>query len=216
MVSSKVTLLVLSQEQLEGVEAWVRRSTGFETISYLLEGGCSIAQEDLHGHMISGWGIVHEETPCSEEPVHDLQLWVNLRSSQKIVKPWYQELKNSEIPKPSKDIQDLHLHTTLHLDFKLDKGAKHSQPIPKGWTKPHHTAVLGEGDSVHVENKDPERSHSILILEEPLRELVVQHGKVYLPLENPKCSFLMNTSEEMSRAILDFRNMENDFERAKT
>ena len=54
-------------------------------------------------------------------------------------------------------------------------------------TEPHHTAVLGEGDSVQVENKDPERSHSILILEEPLREPVVQHGKVYLPLENPKC-----------------------------
>lgn len=54
-------------------------------------------------------------------------------------------------------------------------------------TEPHHTAVLREGDSVQVENKDPERSHCILILEEPLREPAVQHGKVYLPLENPKC-----------------------------
>lgn len=173
--------------------------------------------------MISGWGIVHEETPCSEEPVHDLQLWVNLRSSQKIVKPWFQELKSSEIPKPSKDSvttavisgealgvkSKSYIHTpTLHLDFELDKGAKHFQPIPKGWTsslcaisgnvytvpdnmqqktEPHHTAVLGEGDSVQVENKDPERSHSIRILEEPLRELVIQHGKVYLPFKNPKC-----------------------------
>ena len=203
-------------------------------ISYLLEGGCSIAQEDCHGRvgqlnsgglywMISGWGIVHEETPCSEEPVHDLQLWVNLSSSQKIVEPWYQELKSSEIPKPSKDSvtiaviseealgvkSKIYIYTpTLYLDFKLHKGAKHSQPIPKGWTsslctisgnvytvpdnvqqktEPHHTAVLGEGDSVQVENKDPEISHSILILEAPLREPVVQHGKVYLPLENPKC-----------------------------
>ena len=29
-------------------------------------------------------------------------------------------------------------------------------------------------------------------------------------------SFLMNTNEEMSQAILDFRNVENDFERTKT
>lgn len=99
--------------------------------------------------MISGWGIVYEETPCSEEPVHDHPLWVNLRTSQKILEPCYQELKSSEIPKPSKDNvtiavisgealgvkSKIYIYTpTLYLDFKLDKGAKHSQPIPKGWT----------------------------------------------------------------------------------
>lgn len=71
--------------------------------------------------------------------------------------------------------------------------------------EPHHTAVLGEGDSVHVENKDPERSHFVLIAGEPLKEPVVQHGP-----------FVMNTDEEISQAILDFRNAKNGFERAKT
>uniref|UniRef100_A0A8C6DN83 Pirin n=1 Tax=Moschus moschiferus TaxID=68415 RepID=A0A8C6DN83_MOSMO len=86
---------------------------GFETVSYLLEGG-SMAHEDFCGHtgqlnpgdlqwMTAGQGIVHAEMPCSEEPVHGLQLWVNLRSSQKMVKPQYQELKSDEIPKPSQD-----------------------------------------------------------------------------------------------------------------
>ncbi|KAM9668850.1 pirin isoform X2 [Muntiacus reevesi] len=209
---------------------------GFETVSYLLEGG-SMAHEDFCGHagqlnpgdlqwMTAGQGIVHAEMPCSEEPVHGLQLWVNLRSSQKMVKPRYQELKSDEIPKPSQDgvtvavisgealgiKSKIYTYTpTLYLDFKLDQGAKHVQSIPKGpddaqqKIEPHHTVVLGEGDSVHVENKDPERSHFVLIAGEPLKEPVVQHGP-----------FVMNTDEEISQAILDFRNARNGFERAKT
>ncbi|XP_062939870.1 pirin isoform X2 [Cynocephalus volans] len=191
--------------------------------------------------MTAGRGILHAEMPCSEEPAHGLQLWVNLRSSEKMVEPQYQELKSEEIPKPSKDGVTIAVISgealgikakvytrtpTLYLDFKLDQGAKHSQPIPKGWTsfiytisgdvyigpddaqqkiEPHHTAVLGEGDSVQVENKDPKRSHFVLIAGEPLREPVVQHGP-----------FVMNTNEEISQAILDFRNAKNGFEKAKT
>lgn len=46
-------------------------------------------------------GLGHcAEMPCSEESVHGLQLWVNFRSSQKMVEPWYQEVKSSKIPKP--------------------------------------------------------------------------------------------------------------------
>ncbi|XP_021101037.1 pirin isoform X2 [Heterocephalus glaber] len=188
--SKKVTLLVLSREQSEGVGARVRRSIGrpelknldpfllfdefkggrpggfpdhphrgFETVSYLLEGG-SMAHEDFCGHrgkmnpgdlqwMTAGRGILHAEMPCSEEPAHGLQLWVNLKSSEKMVEPRYQELKSEEIPKPSKDgvtvavisgealgiKSKIYTRTpTLYLDFKLDQGAKHSQPIPEGWT----------------------------------------------------------------------------------
>ncbi|XP_058569443.1 pirin isoform X2 [Neofelis nebulosa] len=209
---------------------------GFETVSYLLEGG-SMAHEDFCGHvgqmnpgdlqwMTTGRGILHAEMPCSEEPAHGLQLWVNLRSSEKMVEPQYQELKSKEIPKPSKDgvtvavisgealgiKSKIYTRTpTLYLDFKLDHGAKHSQPIPKGpddaqqKIEPHHTAVLGEGDSVQVQNRDPERNHFILIAGEPLGEPVIQHGP-----------FVMNTNEEISQAILDFRNAKNGFERAKT
>ncbi|XP_077002470.1 pirin isoform X2 [Tamandua tetradactyla] len=224
---------------------------GFETVSYLLEGG-SMAHEDFCGHvgkmnpgdlqwMTAGRGILHAEMPCSEEPAHGLQLWVNLRSSEKMVEPQYQELKSEEIPKPSKDgvtiavisgealgmKSKIYTRTpTLYLDFTLDQGAKHSQPIPKGWTsfiytisgdvyigpddaqqkiEPHHTAVLGEGDSVQVENKDPKSCHFVLIAGEPIREPVVHYGP-----------FVMNTDEEISQAILDFRNGKNGFERAKT
>uniref|UniRef100_A0A8C7BVV4 Pirin n=1 Tax=Neovison vison TaxID=452646 RepID=A0A8C7BVV4_NEOVI len=221
---------------------------GFETVSYLLEGG-SMAHEDSCGHvgqmnpgdlqwMTLGRGILQSKMPCSEEPAPGLQV-ANLRSSEKVMEPLYQDLKSKEIPKPSDGVtvafisgeslgvkSKIYTRTpTLYLDFKLDAGAKHCQPIPKGWTSfiytisgdvyigpedaqqkiaPHHTAVLGEGDNVQVENK-PERSHFVLIAGEPLREPVAQHGP-----------FVMNTSEEISQAILDFRNAKNGFERAKT
>ncbi|XP_042124958.1 pirin isoform X2 [Peromyscus maniculatus bairdii] len=292
--SKKVTLSVLSREQSEGVGARVRRSIGRPELKNLdpfllfdeFKGGRPGGFPD-HPHrgfetwMTAGRGILHAEMPCSEEPAHGLQLWVNLRRSEKMVEPQYQELKSEEIPKPTKDgvtvavisgealgIKKMEIFLfvwnicifvgrmltqrgktpnssytmnlflvnfqskvytrtpTLYLDFKLDQGAKHSQPIPKGWTsfiytisgdvyigpdgaqqkiEPHHTAVLGEGDSVQVENKDPQKSHFVLIAGEPLREPVVQHGP-----------FVMNTNEEISEAILDFRNAKNGFEGAKT
>ncbi|XP_065268475.1 pirin isoform X3 [Emys orbicularis] len=132
---------------------------GFETVTYLLDGG-SIAHEDFCGHagilnpgdlqwMTAGRGILHAEMLCSEEPAHALQLWVNLKSSEKMVEPQYQELKNKDVPKPSKNgvtvsvisgealgvKSKIYTRTpTLYLDFKLEKGAKHIQPVPKGWT----------------------------------------------------------------------------------
>ncbi|XP_036031980.1 pirin-like isoform X2 [Onychomys torridus] len=251
--SKKVTLSVLSQEQSEAVGARVRRSSGRPELKNLdpfllfdeFKGGRPGGFPD-HPHrgfetwMTAGQGILHAEMPCSEEPAHGLQLWVNLRRSEKMVEPQYQELKSEEIPKPTKDGVTVAVISgetlgikskvytripTLYLDFKLDQGAKHSQPIPNGWTsfiytvsgdvyigpdgaqqkiEPHHTAVLGEGDSVQVENKDPPKSHFVLISGEPLREPVVQHGP-----------FVMNTNEEISEAILDFRNAKNGFEGAK-
>lgn len=53
--------------------------------------------------MTAGQGVVHAEMPLSDEPIRGLQLWVNLRKTDKMVEPEYQELKNQQIPKPSKD-----------------------------------------------------------------------------------------------------------------
>ncbi|XP_069493279.1 pirin isoform X3 [Ambystoma mexicanum] len=223
---------------------------GFETVSYLLDGG-SMAHEDFCGHagkmypgdlqwMTAGRGILHAEMPCSDEPAHGLQLWVNLRSSDKMIAPKYQELKNEDIPKPSKDgvtiavisgealgvKSKVYTRTpTLYLDVKLEQGAKHVQPVTKGWSafiytlsgkvhvgpegeqkmvEPHHTAVLDDGDTVSFENKDPEKCHFVLIAGEPIGEPVVQHGP-----------FVMNSQEEILQTIADYQNARNGFERAK-
>ncbi|XP_036601459.1 pirin isoform X2 [Trichosurus vulpecula] len=252
--SKKVTLTVLSQEQAEGVGARVRRSIGRPELKnldpFLLLDEFKVAKPagfPDHPHrgfetwMTAGRGILHAEMPCSEEIVHGLQLWVNLRSSEKMVEPHYQGLKSKEIPKPSKNGVTVSVISgealgvksriftrtpTLYLEFKLDQGAKHSQPIPEGWTafiytvsgnvyigpdgeqqkvEPHHSVVLGDGDSVQVENKDPERSHFFLIAGEPIKEPIVQHGP-----------FVMNTEAEISQTIIDFRSGKNGFEKARS
>uniref|UniRef100_A0A452IAF0 Vascular endothelial growth factor D n=1 Tax=Gopherus agassizii TaxID=38772 RepID=A0A452IAF0_9SAUR len=72
---------------------------------------------------------------------------------------------------------------TLYLDFKLDKGAKHIQPVPKGSDdaqqkiEPHHTAVLDDGDGVQLENKRAslsalERSEQLIRNAASLEELL--------------------------------------------
>ncbi|XP_030580977.1 pirin [Archocentrus centrarchus] len=221
---------------------------GFETVTYLLEG--TIAHEDFCGHsgrlkpgdlqwMTAGRGVVHAEMPMSEEPVVGLQLWVNLSRREKMVEPAYQELKGSDIPKPSQGgvavtvisgealgaKSKIYTRTpTLYLDFKLQAGAVHVQPVPKGWTtfiytlsgsihvgpdeeqqqvEAHHTVVFGDGDCVRFENKGSEVSHFVLIAGEPINEPVVQQGP-----------FVMTTKDEIKDAIKDYQNCRNGFERA--
>lgn len=66
--------------------------------------------EDFKGHkgtigpgdiqwMTAGKGIVHAEIPgSSEEASVGFQLWLNLRSNEKMKEPRYQELTNDQIP----------------------------------------------------------------------------------------------------------------------
>ncbi|XP_039600990.1 pirin [Polypterus senegalus] len=223
---------------------------GFETVTYLLKGVS--AHEDFCGHsgelkpgdlqwMTAGRGVVHAEMPISDEPVCGLQLWVNLRMSDKMIEPQYQELKSKEIPKLSKNgvtvtvisgealgvKSKVYTRTpTMYLDFRLEKGAKHVQPVPVGWTAfiytlagcvhigpendqrkidPHYTCVLGDGESILMENKETETAHLVLIAGEPIKEPVAKHGP-----------FVMNTEEEIAQAINDFQYCKNGFERAKT
>ncbi|XP_062302280.1 pirin [Osmerus eperlanus] len=222
---------------------------GFETVTYLLQG--ESAHEDFCGHsgrlksgdlqwMTAGRGVVHAEMPVSDEPLHGLQLWVNLRGRDKMVEPAYQELRSSEIPRPSRGgvtvavisgealgaQSPVYTRTpTLYLDFTLQEGAHHVQPVSPGWTafiyslsgvvhvgteeeqsrvEPHHTVVLGEGDCVRVENKAPEECHFVLIAGEPIKEPVVQQGP-----------FVMTSEEEIRQAIRDYQANTNGFERAR-
>uniref|UniRef100_A0A8K9Y0N2 Pirin n=1 Tax=Oncorhynchus mykiss TaxID=8022 RepID=A0A8K9Y0N2_ONCMY len=215
---------------------------GFETVTYVLKGVS--AHEDFCGHsgllkpgdlqwMTAGRGVVHAEMPVSEEPVQGLQLWVNLRREDKMVEPQYQELKDSQVPKPSREGvtvavisgQALGVQSkiftrtpTLYLDFKLDVGAKHVQPVPSGGpsvefilfsialsgpdaeqqkVEPHHTIVFDDGDCIAVENKVGCLNF--------LQTLNTVFGN---------CPFVMNTEEEINQAVRDYRTGTNGFERA--
>ncbi|XP_045554257.1 pirin isoform X4 [Salmo salar] len=249
----RVVKTVLSVEQVEGVGAHVRRSVGRKELinldPFLMLDEFKVKKPSGfpdHPHrgfetwMTAGRGVVHAEMPVSEEPVQGLQLWVNLRREDKMVEPLYQELKDSQVPKPSREGvtvavisgQALGVQSkiftrtpTLYLDFKLDGGSKHVQPVPSGWTsfiytlagsvcvcpeaeqqkvEPHRTVVFDDGDCIAVENKTSEVSHFVLIAGQPINEPVVQHGP-----------FVMNMEEEINQAVRDYRTGTNGFERAK-
>jgi len=86
---------------------------GFETVTYLLSG--EMEHKDSRGHagrlkagdvqwMTAGAGVIHSEMPSPEFArdggrMHGFQLWVNLPRRDKMMKPRYQEIPHSRIPK---------------------------------------------------------------------------------------------------------------------
>jgi redox-sensitive bicupin YhaK (pirin superfamily) len=86
---------------------------GFETVTYMLSG--DMEHKDSRGHsghlragdvqwMTAGAGVVHAEMPSKEfmrdgGRMHGFQLWVNLPQRDKMMKPRYQEIPGSQIPK---------------------------------------------------------------------------------------------------------------------
>lgn len=87
---------------------------GIETITYVLAG--SVEHGDSMGNrgaiesgdvqwMTAGSGIIHQEMPKGDKTgrMHGFQLWGNLPSSLKMMKPRYQEIKAAEIPERTED-----------------------------------------------------------------------------------------------------------------
>src|SRR5713226_1049938 len=86
---------------------------GFETVTYMLSG--DMEHRDSRGHagrlragdvqwMTAGAGVVHSEMPSREFArtggrMHGFQLSVNLPQRDKMIKPRYQEIPSSRIPK---------------------------------------------------------------------------------------------------------------------
>ncbi|XP_062383483.1 pirin [Sardina pilchardus] len=222
---------------------------GFETVTYLLNG--TSAHEDFCGHhgkleagdlqwMTAGRGVVHAEMPVSEEPVHGLQLWVNLRREHKMVEPHYQELRAPHIPRPSRGgvtvavisgealgaKSKVYTRTpTIYLDFKLKQGAQHVQPVPAGWIAFIYTlsGSLCVGPAVDQRRIEP---HHTLVLEDgdsiQVENKATEDSHFVLiagePIDEPVVQhgpFVMNTEEEIVQAIRDYRTKTNGFERAK-
>ena len=85
---------------------------GFETISYILEGG--VFHEDSDGSstellkgdmqwMTAGRGVVHSELPLPSlmkngGVFHAVQIWVNLPKKKKMIEPRYQNIRAQQIP----------------------------------------------------------------------------------------------------------------------
>jgi quercetin 2,3-dioxygenase len=80
---------------------------GIETVTYLIQGdiehGDSLGNKGsiLNGDcqwMTAGNGIIHQEMPKACERMLGVQLWLNLPAKDKMTKPEYRDIKNSNIP----------------------------------------------------------------------------------------------------------------------
>ncbi len=132
---------------------------GFETVTYLLEGG--MEHRDSAGHsgrlgpgdvqwMTAGAGVVHSEMPSREllehgGRLHGFQLWVNLPRRDKMMRPRYQDTPASRIPVVERDGVRVRVVAgesmgakavidtrtpILFLHFTLQPGARVEQPVP--------------------------------------------------------------------------------------
>ncbi|KAK2352096.1 pirin protein [Trifolium repens] len=217
---------------------------GFETVTYMLEGG--MTHQDFAGHkgtiragdvqwMTAGRGIIHSEMPA-EANNNGLQLWINLKSNDKMIEPNYQELPSENIPSGEKDGVEVRVIAgesmgvnspvytrtpTMFLDFTMRPGTQLHQNIQESWNS---FAYIMEGEGVFGSpNSSPIMAHHVIVFTQgdglsvwnnsskPLRFVLIG-GQ---PLNEPVAQygpFVMNTQSEIEKTIEDYQNGRNGFE----
>ncbi len=178
--------------------------------------------------MTAGRGVIHSELPeQSEGRMEGFQLWLNLPAKDKMRDPWYRDIESAEVPEwrgagvlarviagSTHGVQGAVQRDgtePLYLDLHLDAGVSFEQPLPES----HNAFVyvyrgalrIGEqdvplqrmailrnsGDGVRITAGNG-GARAILIAGQPLKEPIVQYGP-----------FVMNTQQEIFRAVEDFR-----------
>lgn len=214
---------------------------GIETVTFVLEGQLE-HRDNRGGHgvlgagdaqwMTAGGGIIHSEKALGGQPVHSLQLWVNLSAAEKMTPAGYQDLKGAEMPVrkgpgfearvfsgrsgevtgPARN----HVPVTM-VEVTLEAGARFVQEIPAG-DNGFVYALAGEGgfgpgDQVLragqvAQLSDRQEREGVTELAvtayQPMRFLLVS-GR---PLREPVVSygpFVMNTREQIIQAFQDFQ-----------
>ena len=213
---------------------------GFETVTYLLAG--KMRHKDNAGHagvieaggvqwMSAGRGIIHSEMPEQENGLlSGFQLWVNLPSSHKMMKPRYQEFGPESIAVERREgaqvrvvagttsqgtrgpVRDL-VTDVIYLDISLDAGTHFNEPLPIGHNAFLHVVegsviVSGSGITSRIHAGDlallGEGERVELHAEKPARLLLLS-GQ---PLREPVAKggpFVMNTHAELQQAYSDYR-----------
>ena len=219
---------------------------GFETVSYLLEG--HFIHEDFTGRkgflypgdlqwMTAGRGIMHSEMP-GNEPTRGLQLWVNLKSEDKMVEPEYQELVSNDIPIVEKNgvkvkviagksfgvSSEVRTRTpTYYLDFELAENSEETvQEVPEGWT----TFVYILEGRVNFSGETVKAHHTAVFGggdcikfsnagTQSSRFIMISGEPIGEPIVQHG-PFVMNTEEEIEQAITDYQRGQNGFEKVRT
>jgi redox-sensitive bicupin YhaK (pirin superfamily) len=178
--------------------------------------------------MTAGRGVIHSELPeQSEGRMEGFQLWLNLPAKDKMNPPWYRDIQSDDVPEwrgagavarviagATHGVQGAVQRDgtqPLYLDLHLDAGATFEQPLPvlhnafvyvyRGAldvgtqaVPAQRMAILGNaGDGVRI-SAGADGARAILIAGKPLKEPIVQYGP-----------FVMNTQQEIFKAVEDFR-----------
>jgi quercetin 2,3-dioxygenase len=178
--------------------------------------------------MTAGRGVIHSELPeQSEGRMEGFQLWLNLPARDKMNPPWYRDIQSEEVPQwrgkgvlarviagSTHGVQGAVQRDgtqPLYLDLHLDAGATFEQPLPathnafvyiyrgslaigEQLVPTQRMAILGNtGDGVRL-TAGNDGARAILIAGQPLKEPIVQYGP-----------FVMNTQQEIFKAVEDFR-----------
>ncbi len=178
--------------------------------------------------MTAGRGIVHSEMPIQKDGlIWGFQLWVNLPASEKMRAPRYQNIAPEDVPLVKRDdgvtikviagevdgvkgaASDI-ITDPLYIDITIPPGGSFTAPVPQGHNafaygvegsatfgeetlSPSRLATFGDGGQVTASaGKDGARF--LLLAAKPIREAIVRHGP-----------FVMNTHEEITEAIEDYR-----------
>jgi redox-sensitive bicupin YhaK (pirin superfamily) len=180
--------------------------------------------------MCAGRGIIHSEMPEQRAGLLEgFQLWINLPANEKMQDPWYRDVQSSEIPlyisaegivvrviagqcydidgiiqRPVTQPYVLDIHFIEDNSFCCPLPIEHNAFIYvyKGnvavsgqYVEQSNLAVLST--SAHEKSvviQANQGSRVLLVAGAPLHEPIVQHGP-----------FVMNTQEEVIRAIVDFK-----------
>ncbi len=220
---------------------------GFETVTYLLSG--DMEHKDSSGHagrlksgdvqwMTAGAGVVHAEMPTREfmrdgGRMHAFQLWVNLPKRDKMMKPRYQEISNSQIPKATSadglvmvsviageamgEKAVIETRTPIiYLHYRIETGGAAVQWVPRAYNA---FAYVVEGEGLFGVNGERAGDGQMVLFASDGDKVRIENpadAKAALevlliagvPLNEPVTRygpFVMNTEAEIRQAIEDYR-----------
>jgi hypothetical protein len=220
---------------------------GFETVTYLLSG--EMEHKDSRGHagrltpgdvqwMTAGAGVIHSEMPSREfmragGRMHGFQLWVNLPKRDKMTKPRYQEIPNSQIPKATSadglvrvsviageamgEKAVIETRTPIiYLHYRIEPGGVATQLVPGAYGA---FAYVVEGEGLFGAEGERAGDGPMVLFAQDGDEVRIENradAKATLevlliagvPLNEPVARygpFVMNTEGEIHQAIEDYQ-----------
>ena len=220
---------------------------GFETVTYMLSG--EMEHKDSRGHagrlkpgdvqwMTAGSGVIHSEMPSTEllrdgGRMHGFQLWVNLPSRDKMMKPRYQEIPGSQIPKATsadglatvsiiageamgKSAVIETRTPIIYLHYRIEPSGVIRQRVPAAYNA---FAYIVDGNGVFGNDRDRAGDGQMVVFAQDGDELRIENPSdstgtldflliAGLPLRESVARygpFVMNTEQEIREAFEDYR-----------